>query len=148
MSRSFAYRLLILLVVALACGGLHHPVSGQPAPSPFRVNVHVTRQGSDVLVSVQGTGPAGGAWVGCSLYPKGVRDLINQGSHTAAHVASTFSQAWKVPAGFEGGTYEVVLWTRRVPKSQCKLHNDPWCRRNGFHMEGMLVYRTGYLTVR
>lgn len=135
-----------LLVLAFTAG-----LGAVPAPSPaaarYAIDVLVLRQGPSLVITLTGSAPPSGAWVGCSLYTRGEPHVAWVGRHLVQHETGTRYQAsWLVPAStMVGGNYEVTLWSTRVPGTACRIPGDPWCHRNGFHMEGLLAYRNGTL---
>lgn len=114
-----------------------------PTKTVWLLQPSVQRSGQSLVVNVQGSAPKG-AWLGCSFYPPGTRNIATQGVHQVVPVTNTtYTQRFAVPQNCVGGTYEVALWGARVPASECKIPNDPWCKRNGFHLSGMLALRRG-----
>jgi len=142
----------LLLIVGVVASGLYQLAApeGASAAAPTqtagatRVEVRVVRQNGALILSVMGSAPAG-AFIGCSMYPRGARSATTDGTHMVEAINTSFGKAWKVPDAMVGGSFEIAVWASKVPKAQCRIPNDPWCKRNGFHMEGMLAYRKGQL---
>jgi hypothetical protein len=115
-------------------------------PAAPEVRVNAVRAGDQYIITAAGTAPAAGAWLGRSLYAYGITNKASQGSHEVVRVASSFLRSWRVPVAWvRNGSYEVALWATKVPASQCTIPNDPWCKRNGFHLAGLLAWRSGWL---
>lgn len=134
-----------ILGVAIAATALSWPVpEADGAPAPL-LTVQALIEGDQYVIVASGIAPSSGAWLGRSVYPYGIRDKCTQGYHEVVQVQGTFSQRFTVPMSkVRGGSYEVALWSNRIAASQCKIANDPWCKRNGFHLDGLLVYRGGW----
>lgn len=79
------------------------------------------------------------AYLGLSVYPKKGTALHQVHPVRAGHLQETFP----LDTSYVGGTYEVALWDRQVPRSKCKTKDCAWCKANGFHMEGMRSYSSG-----
>ncbi|MEW6282208.1 MAG: M23 family metallopeptidase, partial [Candidatus Eremiobacterota bacterium] len=124
-------RILIVVLLVAAVAAM--------APAATALKLEVTAV--DVL-NIQGSAPQGGCFLGISLYPPGK----TEGKHAVRKVdGGTFSSRQTIGSQFRGGTYEVALWQKRVPRNACTVQNCAWCRRNGFHMDGLLLYRTGQI---
>lgn len=145
-------RSLLGLAVLLTCtafspqGAAAAPIASAAA-TPLTLVIKMERRGANLVITASGLASTKSIWLGCSMYPRGVRNAVIQGNHNGVLVSSGFSHSWVVPAGFEGGTYEVALWADRVLRKDCKLRFDPWCARNGYHMTGLLQYRGGKLSL-
>lgn len=93
-------------------------------------------------LTIQGSAPSA-AWLGISLYPKGAT-TASQGRHMVRQLdAGAFKRTFGLNADLRGGTYEVALWRDKIPAAKCTVRACQWCARNGFHMDGMVLYRTG-----
>lgn len=136
-----------LIVLAVSAAWTLIPRDARSAQPQVKTSLEIRliRQGNELLVSVMGTSATGPAYIGCSFYPRNVRNAATEGRHVVEQVNTTFGRVFKVPRNLEGGTFEVALWRSKIPTAQCKIPGDPWCKRNGFHMEGMLSYRSGQL---
>ena len=145
-------RYLLALAVLLTCTGVSAqgataaPVAST-ATTPLTLVIKTERRGANLIITASGVASTKSIWLGCSMYPRGVRNAVTQGSHNGVLVSSRFTHSWVVPAGFEGGTYEIALWADRVLRKDCRLASDPWCGRNGYHMTGLLQYRGGRLSL-
>lgn len=137
---------LLLSVLAVMALLSPPPLASGAVPDPVGIDVKIIRLAGNYVITVSGTAPASGAWLGRSIYAYGIRNKASDGHHDAIRVASAFVHTWTVPiAAVNGGSYEVALWASRVPSAQCRISNDPWCKRNGFHLAGMITYRGGWL---
>lgn len=77
-------------------------------------------------------------WLGLSVYPKrGKTYSVIRYVH-----CGTLDQTFSVSSSYAGGTFEVALWEKRVPRSACKSQCS-WCAANGCHMEGLRAYGSG-----
>lgn len=121
---------LLTLLLVLAAGTA-------VAAAATRLDVRIT----DSLL-IQGSAPSA-AWLGISLYPKGATQA-SQGQHMVRQLdQGEFKRTFGLNASLRGGTYEVALWREKIPAAKCTIRACQWCARNGFHMDGMLLYRTG-----
>lgn len=131
---------------------LYQPVAGQPvthaSTTASKMEVKLRRDGQALILTCQGQAPPRSVWLGCSMYRKGVKNAAAEGLHNAVLVSSTFTYSWRVPSSFEGGTFEAALWGDRVLRNQCRIVKDPWCARNGFHLTGLITYKSGWLVAR
>lgn len=134
-----------ILGVVIAGAALSWPLPEAAGAPTSLLTVQASIEGDQYVITAYGVAPSTGAWLGRSVYPYGIRDKCTQGYHEVVEVQGNFSQRFTVPiAKVRGGSYEVVLWSNRIPASQCKIAGDPWCKRNGFHLDGLLVYRGGW----
>ena len=87
-------------------------------------------------------------FLGVSMYPYGVVDLLAEGAHLMNSIGSgDFFEAVKIEdSNLIGGSFEVALWGKKVPKIDCTIDDCYWCDKNGFHVEELLSYKTGYLS--
>lgn len=144
MSRRTLLTWVLGVVIAGAALVAPLPECAEAAPAAL-LNVQPTVEGSEYVLLVSGVAPSQGAYLGRSIYPYGITDKCTQGFHTAVFVRGSFVQRFAFPISrARGGSFEVALWSKRIEPSQCTLKSDPWCKRNGFHLEGMLVYRGGW----
>lgn len=87
------------------------------------------------------------AWLGISLYPYGVTDAITGGTHSFVEVKKgEFSQEILIPTEFLGGSFEVGLWRTKVDKVDSNDEYNYWDKMFGFHVEDLVVYKSGLLT--
>lgn len=135
-----------ILGVVIAGAALSWPLpEAEGTPTTSLLTVQALIEGDQYVIVATGVAPAAGAWLGRSAYPYGIRDKCTQGVHEVVHVQGPFSQRFTLPINkVRGGSYEVALWSNRVAAAQCKIASDPWCKRNGFHLDGLLVYRGGW----
>ena len=135
-----------VLGVVIAGAALSWPLpEAAGTPTPPLLNVQVTLEGDQYVLVASGVAPSTGAWLGRSVYPYGIKDKCTQGYHEVVQVQGTFTHRFAVPVSkVRNGSYEVCLWSGRIPAAECKITGDSWCKRNGFHLSGMLVYRGGW----
>lgn len=60
----------------------------------------------------------------------------------------SFSFLWTPPPQTRGGTWEVSLWMKKVPREECPGGGCATCRRDGYHLEGLVLSRTGAIPAR
>ncbi|MGE0494566.1 MAG: urea transporter [Vulcanimicrobiota bacterium] len=126
----FAASLLALMLSAALSS------SASPSPDPTLV-VSAGR-----LLEITGQTPRR-AYVGVSMYPVNARDAVRDGRHLVRSLKSgSFRETFSTSA-YHGGTYEVALWGRKVLKKDCQLEGCQFCPRYGYHMDDMLLYRSG-----
>lgn len=136
-------RLFIVLVFMLV---LSLPVLAQEARLHVDIVVDADHGWPTKLV-VSGNVPQNKAWLGISLYPYAVIDPLKDGDHTIIELPKgEFSKEIKVPRAFLGGSFEFGLWGKKVDKVDCTIDNCFWCKKNGFHLENSLAYKSGLLT--
>ncbi|MBZ0266181.1 hypothetical protein K8I28_16105 [bacterium] len=87
------------------------------------------------------------AWLGISLYPYNVSDPITGGSHNFVEVKKgTFEQEIVVNQRFLDGSFEVGLWGKKIDKVDSTDEYNYWDKMFGFHVDELLVYKSGLLT--
>ena len=85
-------------------------------------------------------------WLGVSLYRYGAPDLLMQGTHKQIEITEeNFSKSIEAGKLFYKGSFEIALWGKRIEKKDCTLEDCYWCNKNGFHLDELLDYKTGYL---
>lgn len=85
-------------------------------------------------------------YMGISYYPYNTKDVVNQGTHKLYQLGvGEFINSFKIDKKFLGGSFEVALWQKKVLRKFCKIKNCKWCKRNGYHMEGLIAYKSGYI---
>jgi hypothetical protein len=83
-------------------------------------------------------------WLGVSLYTKGFSDPLKEGEHFQIELNSDRNdKSVNVGQKFLGGSFEAALWGKKVPRADCTIPNCYWCARNGFHLDEMLLYKSG-----
>jgi len=103
--------------------------------------------GLPTRIVITGTSVLPKAWLGISLYPFGVVDPIVNGRHSFVELGQgNFRQEIQVDPDLLGGSFEVAIWGKKVDKLDCTLDYCYWCKKYGFHLEEMLVYKSGLLT--
>jgi len=78
-------------------------------------------------------------WLGVSVYQPGSANIKNyiyplQGDYSSVEV--------EIPDAFLYGTYEIVIWNKRIPREQC-LPSDVQCQKTGYRLDGMEAYLWG-----
>ena len=132
MKTLFAASVLVLMLTAV----LSTTTSASPSPDPTLV-VSAGR-----LLEITGESPRH-AYVGVSMYPVNAQDAVHDGRHLVRSVRTgPFRETFSTSA-FHGGTYEVALWGRKVLKKDCHIEGCQFCARYGYHMDDMLLYRSG-----
>ena len=98
-------------------------------------------------IIVSGTNPQDKAWLGMSLYPYGVVDPVTGGRHSFLELKKgDFRHEIQVDMDLLGGSFEFAIWSKRVEKINCTLDHCYWCKKYGFHLDSLLVYKSGLLT--
>lgn len=87
-------------------------------------------------------------WLGVSLYPKEYKDAIKNGYHQTRDIApdsfyNEFTLDTKEAKKFNA-SYEIALWGKKVLQKDCLIPDCYWCGKNGFHLDELLFYQTGY----
>ncbi len=138
MRRFFAWIIAVFVLVGFAAA----------EPAKLHVDIVVDADhGWPTKLVVSGNVPQSKAWLGISLYPYAVIDPINDGDHTIIELPKgEFKREIPVPSGFLGGSFEFGLWGKRVDKIDCTIDNCYWCKKNGFHLDSSLAYKSGLLT--
>ena len=94
---------------------------------------------SPTSVTVTGSTERPG-WLGLTAYPAGSGKAYS----TVVYVRQgQLMERLALAGSFRGGTYEVALWDRKVPKSSCHTKGCKWCPINGYHMDGLRAYSSG-----
>ena len=84
------------------------------------------------------------AWIGRSFYIPGYTDALKEGEHKVVEVTrGKFIKTWDVNEKFFNGTYEVALWGNSVDKASCTIDGCTSCKTRGYHVEDMLLYKSG-----
>ncbi len=103
--------------------------------------------GWPVRLHISGDCPQNTAWVGISMYPYAFIDPILDGDHSVEEVSEgPFEINISLDNRFLGGSFEVALWGTKVDKVDCTIDDCYWCEVNGFHLDDLLVYKSGLLT--
>jgi len=98
-------------------------------------------------IIVSGTNPQDKAWLGMSLYPYGVVDPVIGGRHSFLELKKgDFRHEIQVDMDLLGGSIEFAIWGKRVEKVSCTKDYCYWCKKYGFHLDNLLVYKSGLLT--
>jgi hypothetical protein len=142
----------VTLLATLTSLGGARPTLARPAPAPVRVAqsaastlvATVIRDGSSYTLQVEGYAAAR-QYLGFSLYTTKARSLIDGKDVTLELTPGAFRRTFPIKRDYVGGTWAAALWQRKVMAEQCPIKNDPWCKKNGFHMDGMVAgsYRGG-----
>jgi len=97
-------------------------------------------------ITVSGKTDKDKIWLGVSLYPNGATDLMKQGTHKQIELSTDkFSHFIDIGKTFYNGSFEIALWGTKVEQKDCTIENCFWCNKNGFHLDELLDYKTGYL---
>ncbi len=81
--------------------------------------------------------------LGISVYPKECVDLLKDGKHEVKTVQKgKFSTKATLGEPYAGGWFETALWERKVKALDCKTKQCFACKNSGYHLEGMLAYRS------
>lgn len=146
MNRCIAPTRLLLALLAALLAVAFLPSASHAAPaSAWRIDVRAAIERDAYVLTVTGVAPAGGAWLGRSAYAYGIRDKATEGVHEVVSVLGDFRHVFTIPVSrVRGGSYEVALWSGRVMAAQCTIPRDTWCKRNGYHLTGLLAYRGGW----
>lgn len=111
-------------------------------------NVNVTYDfdsGVPVSLTVHGKSETKG-YLGISIYPAVVTDLLTEGKHFQIELKDKkFSEEIKLGEYFYNGSFEIAIWGKKVLKSECQLQDCYWCKTNGFHLDELLGYSSGFL---
>ncbi|MBM4167033.1 MAG: hypothetical protein FJ218_08990 [Ignavibacteria bacterium] len=86
-------------------------------------------------------------WLGTSLYPYGVVDVLGQGIHKQIEIKKTpFKETIELGKNVYSGSFEIALYRKKIEREDCAEDSGCyWCKRNGFHLEELLEYKNGYL---
>jgi hypothetical protein len=134
---------VILLLVVLAGFTFGQGVQKTELQAEIVVNAET---GWPVRLLVSGFTPQK-AWLGYSFYRYNVSDPVAQGDHHHQELPKgAFSLEFPIDNKFLDGSFEFAIWGKKVPKSECTLDYCTWCKKNGFHLDDMKVYKSGYLT--
>jgi hypothetical protein len=83
-------------------------------------------------------------YLGVSLYPATVKDALKDGEHQQLELnGETSDKVIKVGKKFVGGSFEAAVWGKKVYKNECTIEDCYWCGKNGFHLDELLVYKSG-----
>ncbi|NQU68255.1 MAG: hypothetical protein HQ510_09965 [Candidatus Marinimicrobia bacterium] len=103
--------------------------------------------GWPVKVILNGYVQQDNAWLGISFYPYNTQNPETDGTHQIIQITDhSISKEIDVDQIFLDGSFEIALWEKRVDKVDCTLDYCFWCKANGFHLDGLLVYKSGLLT--
>ncbi len=104
--------------------------------------------GWPIKVNIEGYTAQEPVWLGISMYPYGTIDYNTYGNHEQLHLAKgSFSKVINVEQSMLGGSFEAALWGKKVDKIDCVLDYCHWCKTNGFHLDDLLVYKSGLLNI-
>jgi hypothetical protein len=98
-------------------------------------------------LTISGTPEQTPLWLGVSLYPYNVVDLLEYGTHKQIEIKKAqFKEAMELGKTFYSGSFEVALYGKKVEREDCwEKGGCYWCKKNGFHLEEPLEYKSGYL---
>ncbi|MBI3194760.1 MAG: hypothetical protein HYZ34_09900, partial [Ignavibacteriae bacterium] len=83
-------------------------------------------------------------WLGVSLYPATVKEALKDGDHQQLELnGETSDKVIKVGKKYSGGSFEAALWGKKVYKNECTIEDCYWCTKNGFHLDELLLYKSG-----
>ncbi|MCX7835187.1 MAG: hypothetical protein N2450_03835 [bacterium] len=83
-------------------------------------------------------------YVGISIYPEGITDVLKEGIHSYRTVKPNKEFLEKIPLQqITLGSYEVSLWEKKVPKNLAQDQDNFFVKLWGFHFEGQLSYQYG-----
>lgn len=135
-------------ILCLAIIALLPLLSRADTSSDLKVEVALSADsGWPTRILVSGTVSPDIAWLGQSFYSYGVTDPIKQGKHTITELKKgAFNRELLVDPKALDGSFEVALWGKKVLKEACRNKDCYWCKTNGFHLEDLLVYKSGLLT--
>lgn len=87
-------------------------------------------------------------WLGISLYPAKYKDAIKEGHHLVREIdEGKYKEEIVLDSNLVkkyGAVYEIALWGNKVYKKDCKIKNCYWCKTNGFHLDEIIFYSSGY----
>ncbi len=87
-------------------------------------------------------------WLGVSYYPASFKDALREGEHQQIELnGETWGKVVKIGKKFSGGTFEAAIWGKKVMKSDCTIEDCYWCSKNGFHLDELLAYKSGALSL-
>ncbi|MBI3270022.1 MAG: hypothetical protein HYZ53_13430 [Planctomycetes bacterium] len=138
----------IWAVTLAACTALFLAAPLPAQDTPLQATVERDKAtGRPTRLVVTGDAPAS-VWLGRSLYPKSMSNPAKDGDHALVPVGrGPFLESFPVGTSFQGGSFEVALWRRKVDKRDCRTPGGcPTCRAVGYHVEGQLGYRAGKLS--
>lgn len=85
-------------------------------------------------------------WLGVSAYAMKFTDPIAEGLHQQMELnGDRNGKTVTLGERFRSGSFEVAVWGKKVPKSECKIPDCKWCARKGFHLDDLLLYKSGVL---
>jgi hypothetical protein len=85
-------------------------------------------------------------WLGVSLYPRTFADPLKEGEHIQIELnGERANKTVKVGPKFSGGSFEAAIWGKKILKADCAIPECYWCSKNGFHLDDMLLYKSGFL---
>ncbi|KPL07447.1 hypothetical protein AMJ86_04490 [bacterium SM23_57] len=116
--------------------------------SELKVEVIVNADnGWPTRIVVTGYSHQENAWLGMSLYRYAVTDPVSGGRHSFMELKrGTFRHEIQVDDELLGGSFEFAIWGKKVDKLDCTLDYCYWCKKYGFHLDELLVYKSGLLT--
>lgn len=87
-------------------------------------------------------------WLGISLYPLKFQDAIKEGHHIIREISKgNFQEEIVLDSNLAkqyNVSYEIALWGKRVSEKNCKIKDCYWCKTNGFHLDDIKFYTSGY----
>ncbi|MBI5367124.1 MAG: hypothetical protein HZA54_08815 [Planctomycetes bacterium] len=114
----------------------------------LEVSLRRSPRGAPVAIEVSGRVRNGAGFLGRSLFRPGTQDGLAEGDHVLVELpGGTFRQSWPINPAFTGGGYEVALWYAKVDRARCRIANCKYCAAQGHHLEGLVTYKSGRLTM-
>jgi len=135
--------LLPLLALFFVAGTVHAERSFE-----LKAEIAVSADtGLPTRIIITGYNPRATIWLGMSLYPYLVKDPITGGHHSFKELPhGEFHNEIPIDSTFWGGSFELGLWGKKVPKVDCTIDQCYWCKKFGFHVDESLAYKSGLLT--
>jgi hypothetical protein len=132
--------------IVLVCLFCTLSIAQEPADLKVEIIVNADN-GWPTRIIVSGTNTQDQAWLGMSLYPYGVVDPVTGGRHSFLELKKgDFRHEIQVDMDLLGGSFEFAIWGKKVEKIDCTLDHCYWCKKYGFHLENILIYKSGLLT--
>ena len=134
-------RLLLILSIFLSASFSKDDLS-------LDVNIVVDADtGWPVKVMVSGYSPHDQIWMGSSRYPFNAEIPETDGIHDIIIIyEGIIEYEVSIKPILLDGSFEIAIWGTKVPKVDCTLEYCHWCKVNGFHLDNLLIYKTGLLT--
>ena len=90
-------------------------------------------------------------YIGISIYPAGITDVLLQGVHLNETVqpGQSFIKKYFLKDAnnndITGGTYETALWGKKIPRKEATDPNNFFCKKWGFCFVQQKSYTTGWI---